>query len=164
MSKTVCEIKARLEKLQETGPTFSLNESVVTRLLFKTTKHFEKIMDTRMQRFGLSCTSWGVLMITYDTEKNKILPSELCEILRQPKSTMTRILEELIVKKYVEREHDCIDRRKIFISITEEGKKFILDNISAHDEILKKVWNGCDIELIMNELGKAIDNMEQKND
>lgn len=63
-----------------------------------------------MQEFGLSCTSWGVLMITYDTEKNKILSSELSEILRQPKSTMTRIIEELINKKYIERGFNCISK------------------------------------------------------
>lgn len=65
-----------------------------------------------MQEFGLSCTSWGVLMITYDTEKNKILPSELSEILRQPKSTMTRIIEELINKKYIERGFNCISNNR----------------------------------------------------
>jgi hypothetical protein len=34
----------------------------------------------------------------------------------------------------------------------------------SHDEILKDIWDGCDIENVINVLGKAIDNMEKKYD
>lgn len=164
MSNKAQEIKDRLEKLKDISKTFAIDEAVLTRMLFKTTKHFEKIMDKKMSQFGLSCTSWGVLMITFDTECNKILPSELSNLLRQPKPTVTRLVDELIQKGFLAREHDVIDRRKIFISITEEGKKFMADNMGAHDEILKTIWKGCNVSLMLNELGKALDNMEDNYD
>jgi len=165
MSNKIKEIQNRLAKLKDTSENFSLNEVLLTRLLFKTTKQFERIMDKRMQECGgLTCTSWGVLMVTYDTEDSKILPSELASMLRQPKPTMTRVVDELIQRGYLEREHDKKDRRKIFISITQEGKKFIMDNMGAHDEILKNIWENCNVESVIKELGKALDNMEEKYD
>lgn len=165
MSNKIQEIKDRLEKLKDVSATFSINEVLLTRLLFKTTKQFERIMDKKMSECGgLTCTSWGVLMITYDTEGSKILPSELSTIMRHPKPTITRVVDDLIERGFLDREHDSIDRRKIFITITEAGKQFIIDNMHSHDQVLKDIWEGCDIENVINVLGKAIDNMEKKYD
>lgn len=165
MSNTIQEIRDRLEKLKDVSSTFSINEVLLTRLLFKTTKQFERIMDKKMNECGgLTCTSWGVLMITYDTEGSKILPSELATIMRHPKPTITRVVDDLISRGFLEREHDIKDRRKIFITITESGQQFIIDNMHSHDEILKDIWEGCDIENVINVLGKAVDNMEKKYD
>lgn len=165
MSNKIQEIRDRLEKLKDVSSTFSINEVLLTRLLFKTTKQFERIMDKKMNECGgLTCTSWGVLMITYDTDGSKILPSELSTIMRHPKPTITRVVDDLIARGFLDREHDIIDRRKIFITITEAGKQFIIDNMHSHDQVLKDIWDGCDIENVINVLGKAIDNMEQKYD
>lgn len=165
MSNKIQEIRDRLEKLKDVSSTFSINEVLLTRLLFKTTKQFERIMDKKMNECGgLTCTSWGVLMITYDTDGSKILPSELSTIMRNPKPTITRVVDDLIARGFLDREHDIIDRRKIFITITEAGKQFIIDNMHSHDQVLKDIWDGCDIENVINVLGKAIDNMEQKYD
>ena len=165
MSDKIQEIRDRLEKLKDVSSTFSINEVLLTRLLFKTTKQFERIMDKKMNECGgLTCTSWGVLMITYDTDGSKILPSELSTIMRHPKPTITRVVDDLIARGFLDREHDIIDRRKIFITITEAGKQFIIDNMHSHDQVLKDIWDGCDIENVINVLGKAIDNMEQKYD
>ena len=117
-----------------------------------------------MSQFGLSCTSWGILMITFDTDNQKILPSELASMLRHPKPTVTRLVEELIQKGYLKRENDVVDRRKIFISITDEGKSFMSENMESHDKILKTIWQGCDVDSITGELEKALNNMEDKYD
>ncbi len=164
MSNQAKEISDRLEKLKEISSTFSVKEAVLTRMLFKTTKHFEKVMDKKMSQFGLSCTSWGILMITFDTDNQKILPSELASMLRHPKPTVTRLVEELIQKGYLKRENDVVDRRKIFISITDEGKSFMSENMESHDKILKTIWQGCDVDSITGELEKALNNMEDKYD
>lgn len=165
MSKTVKEIKDRLEKLKDVDQTISINEVLLTRLLFKTTKHFERIVDKKMIKCGgLTCTSWGVLMITYDSEEKKILPSELSDIMRHPKPTITRVVDDLINRGYLEREHDTIDRRKIFIKITQEGMEFIAQNMGSHYNTLKEIWEGCDVEGVISALGKALDNMEKKYD
>lgn len=165
MSNTVQDMRNRLEKLKEVSLTFSIEEVLITRLLFKTTKQFESIMDKRMNKYsGLSCTSWGVLMITYDTEHNKILPSELSSIMRHPKPTITRVVDDLITRGFLDREHDIKDRRKVFITITEAGKQFIIDNMESHDEILKDIWEGCEIKSAIEVLGRALDNMEKKYD
>lgn len=165
MSNKIQEIKDRLEKLKDVSSTFSVNEVLVTRLLFKTTKQFERIMDKKMSQCGgLTCTSWGVLMITYDNEGSKILPSELSTIMRHPKPTITRVVDDLIDRGFLAREHDSQDRRKIFITITESGRQFIKDNMQSHDEVLKDIWEGCDLENVINVLGKALDNMEKKYD
>lgn len=47
MSDKIKEIKDRLEKLKDVSSTFSINEVLLTRLLFKTTKQFERIMDKK---------------------------------------------------------------------------------------------------------------------
>lgn len=70
----------------------------------------------------------------------------------------------MIERGFLDREHDNQDRRKVFITITEQGKQFIIDNMESHDAILKDIWEGCDIENVITVLGKALDNMEKKYD
>lgn len=165
MSNKIQDLKDSLEKIKGVNSTFSINELVVTRLLFKTTKQFERIMDKKMSQYGgLTCKSWGVLMITSEHEGNKILPSDLSEIMRHPKPTITRVVDDLIEKGFLAREHDSQDRRKIFITITDSGRQFIKDNMQSHDEVLKDIWEGCDLENVINALGQALDNMEKKYD
>ena len=165
MSDKIKEIKDRLEKLKDVSSTFSINEVLLTRLLFKTTKQFERIMDKKMNECGgLTAASWGVLMITYDNDGSKILPSELATIMRHPKSTITRLVDDLIKREFLAREHDSQDRRQVFITITKLGKQFIIDNMESHDNILKDIWEGCDIDNVITALGKALDNMEKKYD
>jgi len=48
--------------------------------------------------------------------------SEIADHMDLTKGSMTTAIDSLIEKKYVQREHDSKDRRKIFISLTDSGK------------------------------------------
>jgi len=62
-------------------------------------------------------------------EKDKFYVTEIVQTLGITKSQMTASVDKLLLLGYVDRYADTHDRRKIFISITEEGK-----------EITKKIY------------------------
>ena len=78
--------------------------------------------------------------------KPGICAKELTEILRVDKSSISRSVEELVQKGYVNREPSSEDRRSVVLSLTECGRKRF-DRIE-HDMNMKfqKVLSGIELE------------------
>ena len=54
-------------------------------------------------------------------------PALISEQLGVDRSGITRLLDRLEVKEYVEREHDKLDRRSVKLHITAKGKKLMAE-------------------------------------
>lgn len=72
--------------------------------------------------YGLSMGEGPVLAYICRTEQN-LNPSELAKRLGYSRSRMTRILDALASKGFIERRHDENDGRKVVIVATEEGRR-----------------------------------------
>lgn len=87
-------------------------------------------------------------------------PTKLSEELLIPKQSVTSMLDKLEKKGYILRIHSEKDRRKINISLTENGKK-IVDTIQSvfkmtEEEVLKHI-DKSEIEAMLNTYKKIID-------
>lgn len=58
-------------------------------------------------------------------ENGKLTTSAIANKIHVANSTIIGILDRLEVKKYILRQRDTVDRRKVFVSATPQGKKLI---------------------------------------
>lgn len=72
--------------------------------------------------YGLSVGEMPVLEQLV-ASSHGVIPSKLAKDLGYTRSRMTRILDGLEAKGYVEREADTADRRRVIVRVTEEGRR-----------------------------------------
>ena len=78
--------------------------------------------------------------------KPSICAKELAEILRVDKSSISRSVEELVQKGYVNREPSREDRRSVVLSLTESGRERFERIEYDMEEKFRKVLDGIEKE------------------
>ncbi len=100
------------------------------------------------------------LLLSIDESNGQSEPTKLSEELLIPKQSITSMLDKLEKKGYILRTHSVNDRRKINISITENGKKIVgpiqAAFIMAEREILKHL-DKDEIDTMINTYKKILD-------
>jgi DNA-binding MarR family transcriptional regulator len=142
------------------GDTMSMPEENILcgRLIVQIAKNMERQVEIDMEKDGLVGSSWMVLIITYSSQEQKVIASDICEALAQNKSTTSRIIESLIEKKFIVRKPDEIDRRKVYLHITQEGKKYVETKLALHNTYHSKIWEGIDVNTLLPQMIKMLEN------
>lgn len=93
-------------------------------------------LDTRkyVTKFKLNMNEFAVLEILY--HKGTRTTQELKEGILVANSSTTYIVDKLCEKNLVKREFSPLDRRVIFVDLTEEGRKLIEDIFPLHAQQL----------------------------
>lgn len=108
------------------------------------------LQGTRIQMAEKPLSAPGeraVLLCIYKMhEKNKkALPGELTRELGVSFSRMTNILNALEKKGYIHRQHDSVDRRRVYVSLTPVGETYIQS----------KYWEGVEnFRRLFQQLGR----------
>ncbi|MGH1440632.1 MAG: MarR family winged helix-turn-helix transcriptional regulator [Cellvibrionaceae bacterium] len=76
-----------------------------------------------LKEYELTWPQWMLLNALSDDGINT--PAAIAEQLGVDRSGITRLLDRLETKEYVEREHDKLDRRSVKLHITSKGKKLM---------------------------------------
>lgn len=88
-----------------------------------------------------------------DTSKETpLLPSDISKTLNMTNPRVSKILNNLESKGFIKREFSTIDRRKVYIHITNDGLNYV-ENISlktqeSFNAIIQKIGESDTIELI----------------
>ncbi|GAB6280147.1 MAG: hypothetical protein STSR0007_02000 [Thermovirga sp.] len=69
----------------------------------------------------------------------KTSPSLLAERLRLERSTVTRVMDNLVVQGFVLRESDPGDRRALILSLTDKGHDFFISSENAMEEFYESI-------------------------
>lgn len=78
-----------------------------------------------LKEFGISEPQFNVLRILKGQKGAAISVEEITKHMVQRSSNVTRIIDKLLVRGFVTRQECPTNRRKMDISITEEGGKFL---------------------------------------
>lgn len=68
----------------------------------------------------------------------KTIPSDVSKALNMTSPRVSNILNNLEKKEFIKRDFSTIDRRKVYIYITDKGSKYVIDNVSKTNEVLSK--------------------------
>lgn len=93
--------------------------------LEKSIKSYRRYAQTRFKDNGIDITIDQWLVLNALSENEEITQSDLAEIVFKDKASMTRLIELLVLKKYVQRTAHDTSRRRFKLTITPKGHELI---------------------------------------
>src|SRR5690606_14553584 len=133
-------------------------KKMINTLLVDVFNHILRIEEATLKENNvtLSMTEVHVLEAIRNTEVPTM--GEIAKRLRVTLGTLTTSVNILFKKKYVFRYSDEIDRRKVYIKLTDSAKEVLRLHDSFHDEMIDAVF--ADLELDKDEvLMKSLENI-----
>lgn len=108
------------------------------------------------QHIKYALTPMQMHVMTILSEKKYLSMTELSQETEMCKQQMTPLIDKLIDNGFVNREHDCTDRRSLKVSITPEGANLLKDIHQNVLKILKEKIEGLE-QNDLEGLSKALD-------
>ncbi|HZG81535.1 MAG TPA: transcriptional regulator [Brevibacillus sp.] len=108
--------------------------------LHQKTNTLTKALEARIKAFDLNL---GRLCLLYMLEKKnyEALPSELGDDLAVTRANISGLLNALEKLNYIKRTFDPIDRRKIIVAMTDDGKKVLSEAWLVYEEVVKELFS-----------------------
>jgi len=130
------QLKMHIESILKISSDLSLSKKAVINVLF-TYGIINKTLNDVLKPFDISIQQFNVLRILRGQHEKPISLETLQELMINKMSNTTRLIDKLIKKKYVKKNINKTNRRKIDITITHEGLK-LLDIVDAIIESTEK--------------------------
>ena len=114
-----------------------------------------------LKEYGSTEPQYNVLKTLDAADGRAISVQEILEKMVQRNSNITRIVDKLIAKGYVERKECPTNRRKMDITITQEGKKFLVtlnDKVSELHRPLMKNLSADELDTLRKLIKKLVAN------
>lgn len=113
-------------------PVFPRESAILVRLI----KHLYKRIHANANRFlrpyGISHPEYDILMMLLGTPQQSLSPSEVAEAVGEKMANVTRLTNQLCEKGLIRRAGSTEDRRKVVLTLQDEGQRLIermLDDI-----------------------------------
>ncbi|MFM0213094.1 MarR family transcriptional regulator [Paraburkholderia sediminicola] len=78
-------------------------------------------LNRHLAPFGVTNVCYFTMVMLYSTPDNLANPSDLCRATGETRGNMTRICDELVEKGLIQRITNADDRRRVDLSLTDEG-------------------------------------------
>lgn len=98
-------------------------EDPLGRLIYMTTMALKSYLDSRLKPFDLTIEQFQILKSLI--EENGIAQNKLCKAVAKSPGNVTRILDRLEKKNYIERRKNPDDRRSILVFLTATGDDWV---------------------------------------
>ncbi len=149
--------------------TTCTNESL-GRLIYKTSLNLRNYAEKLMEPYGLTVEQFHIMKSTSRT--SGLSQNELCRQVGKKPANITRILDRLEKKQWIERKPNPTDRRSSLVFLTRNGDRIIaevstdfesysswfIEGISPEEEkVFRRVMQKIDsnISKLMNEIARG---------
>lgn len=119
------------------------SEDVLPRLIYLTSLRLQIHADKLLQPLGITLEQLHPLKIL-GREGGTIGQRQMCALSGKTPANMTRILDRLANKGFIERQPDPADRRAFTLLLTQTGRKLIEQAVALFTGYLDLVLNGID--------------------
>lgn len=121
-----------------------------------------KTLSQKFEDNGLfiSTEEWAILLILWS--KGEQTPSALADVTFRDRTTITRLIDQMVKKGIVKRNHDDKDRRRVLIMVSEKGRNLEQELVPIAREMIGIALKGLspqDIETTINTLKHMTDNL-----
>ena len=113
------------------------NKAIVE--LKRTSDILEEAHNNFFDKYDISNTKFNALVIIYNGPNEGMILSEIGEQMLVTKGNITGLIDRLEKQEFVTRVRDDVDRRKILVTMTEQGKIFIEKVIEDYKEWTNKI-------------------------
>jgi DNA-binding MarR family transcriptional regulator len=118
--------------------------------LEKSIKVYRKFAQNQIHRRGHDITIDQWLVLKTLQENKHLSQNQIAELVFKDFASITRIIELLVQKSYVQRKIDTTDRRRFQLEITEKGNKIIEDIYPIVIENRKQALTGLTSDEVDN--------------
>src|SRR5262245_25555229 len=80
-------------------------------------------------------------MLLYSEGGAEVNPSSISQVMVSSRTNITRVADELEEKGWLQRRHCANDRRKIQLSLTKEGTRFVEKLLPVMREHTQRIWS-----------------------
>jgi len=141
MSSDISGLMARIDEVCSKVPNLPRQEVVLTRLVYFLFREMNDAFNTKLAVHGLNTTTYIALMNIFASPTGAIHPLELSNAMYSARTNITRLVDELVSNGWVSRYPCSVDRRKVFLRLTDNGLKLIHVVLPVQSEAMKEVWN-----------------------
>lgn len=130
----------------------------VNRLSFLT----RKTLSQGFEEEGLfvSAEEWAILLILWS--KGEQTPTALADVTFRDRTTITRLIDQMVKKQFVVREHDEKDRRRVLIKASDKGQALKDELVPIAKSMIATATSGIspqDIETTVKTLSQMTNNL-----
>ncbi|MET4674727.1 MarR family transcriptional regulator [Luteibacter sp. ME-Dv--P-043b] len=116
-----------IDRVAAIVPGIPRREVLLIRLLLLTGEALRREVQARLDPYDMNDSDFRTLMMLYSAEDGRSTPGELCTLAEQKPTNMTRITNLLAKRGLITRSHATHDRRQVMLTITAEGRRFVLE-------------------------------------
>lgn len=130
----------------------------VNRLSFLTRKTLSQRFEENQH--SVSAEEWAILLILWS--KGEQTPSALAEVTFRDRTTITRLIDQMVRKDMVTRMHDDKDRRRVLIKASDNGQALKQDLVPIAQGMISQASEGIspqDIETTVKTLSAMTRNL-----
>lgn len=130
----------------------------VNRLSFLTRKTLSQGFEENQH--SVSAEEWAILLILWS--KGEQTPSALAEVTFRDRTTITRLIDQMVKKDMVTRVHDDKDRRRVLIKASDNGQALKRDLVPIAQNMISQASEGIspqDIEITVKTLSAMTRNL-----
>ena len=80
-------------------------------------------LNRRLVPFGITTAQWAIMETCYNGEANSI--STLCRVIPVDAAAISRQVDRLVAKGFVQRRRSTRDRRNVRITLTADGRELV---------------------------------------
>ncbi|MGV6989801.1 transcriptional repressor MprA [Testudinibacter sp. P80/BLE/0925] len=140
------EIEESIKQCAQSEPDLPLEKVLLLRLLLHSTSSYLEHRNRLLKQFDLNDTLFMALVVLYTQPNHAIQPSKLSDILGSSRTNATRISDELVGRKWIERVVSSSDRRCFELKLTDYGKDFIKARLPQQWQNIHEVFRGISVE------------------
>lgn len=119
------ETRQRVEQSHQRVTGESLGSVQVTLLIKHIAWRAQELLNEVVSEFGLNGPGYICMVMINSLPDRVANPSELCDWTGETRANMTRITDELVEKGWLRRVPNLEDRRRVDLSLTEQGLALI---------------------------------------
>lgn len=108
-------------------------------ILLRASKSVEKVLKQDIASYNLNPSEFGVLEYLY--HKGNQPMSNLCKRLLMANSSMTYVVDNLVIAGFVEKIENKEDKRSNFVKLTKKGEDFIKSIFPSHEEKIDEIFS-----------------------
>lgn len=144
---------------------FKLPSQTIFYSIEKTIKEYRRFAQRNLNKTIENITIDQALLLIFKKNYPELSQNELSELMFKDNASVTRMIELMTKKDYLERSINKQDRRKFNLNITDNGEKILTDLntiiLSNRKSALRGISNS-EITQLKNTLDKIINNCNSK--
>ncbi|CAK7061864.1 Transcriptional repressor MprA [Saezia sanguinis] len=158
------DFEKRLQNYLQKYPDAPGDVLLISQLLLRSAQMLEQHINDLLQAQDISLHEYLVLALV-SSENGPLRPTELSETLGISRPQITRLLDALEKRGWIIRKHSTVDRRSLFLRLTDKGQERFESAASAVHNAHADSWrnNMKQLPLLLSEFRLLYDTLKYKN-